>query len=195
MENSKKKTDNQEISYISLFENAKKFIQLEDNKNANYYINLVMNSEEIKDDLNTKYLCLIFLNQIYFKQKNLKNCINNAKKVMKYILSKKYKLLSNDIQVLFLTVLYSAAKLSDENDENLLASLLLYNSKNFIADLNLDPDDRNYQLIMKGFSSNISRLNEYVFFYFKFFCFFLLFFAFDLLLSFMFILNFNSKLI
>jgi hypothetical protein len=162
MENSKNKTDNQEISYISLFENAKKFIQLEDNKNANYYLNLVINSEEIKDDLNTKYLCLIFLNQIYFKQKNLKVCIDNAKKIMKYILSKKYKLLSNDIHVLFLSVLYSAAKLLDDNDKNLLASLLLYTSKNFISDLNLDPEDRNYQLIMKGFSSNISKLNDYV---------------------------------
>lgn len=164
MENSKKsdKSDNQEISYLSLFENAKKSLQLEDNKNANYYLNLVVNSEEIKNDLNTKYLCLIFINQINFKQKNLTVCLNNAKKVMKYILSKKYKLLSNDIQTLFLSVLYSAAKLLDENDNNLLASLLLYNGKSFIDDLNLDSEDRNYQLIMKGFSSNMQKLNEHV---------------------------------
>ena len=162
MENSKKTTDNQEISYLSLFENAKKCLQLEDIKNANYYLNLVMNSEEIKNDLNTKYLCLIFINQINFKQKNQIVCLNNAKKIMKYILTKKYKLLSNDIQILFLSIIYSAAKLLDENDKNLLASLLLYNGKSFIDDLNIDSEDRNYQLIMKGFSSNMSKLNENV---------------------------------
>ena len=162
MENTKKSTDSQEICYLSLFENAKKSLQTEDNKNANYYLNLVTNSEEIKNDLNTKYLCLIFLNQINFKQKNITVCLNNAKKVMKYILTKKYKLLSNDIQILFLSVLYSASKLLDESNSNLLASLLLYNGKNYIDDLNLDSEDRNYQIIMKGFSSNMAKLNENV---------------------------------
>ena len=94
------------------------------------------------------------------------------KKILKLILTKKYKLLSNDIQSLFLSVLFCSANILDENNKNLLASLLLYNAKNFIDELNLDSEDRNYQLIMKGFSSNMLKLNENVkkkFIFLKFF--------------------------
>ena len=152
----------QEVSYLALFDNAKKSIQTEDIKNGLYYLNLVMNSEGIKNDLNTKFLCLILMNQIFFKQKNEIICLNQAKKILKLILTKKYKLLSCDIQILFLSVLFCAANLLDENNKNLLASLLLYNAKNFVDELNIDSDDRNYQLIMKGFSANMLKLNEYV---------------------------------
>lgn len=164
MENSKKNSieQPQEISYLTLFDNAKKSIQTEDIKNSLYYLNLVVNSDGIKNDLNTKFLSLIFMNQIYFKQKNEIVCLNQAKKILKLILSKKYKLLSSDIQILFLSVLYCAANLLDENNKNLMASLLLYNAKNFIDELNIDSEDRNYQLIMKGFSANMLKLNEYV---------------------------------
>jgi len=163
MKNSKKNSqESQEVSYLTLFDNAKKCIQTEDVKNALYYLNLVINSDGIKNDLNTKFLCLIFMNQIFFKQKNEILCVNQAKKIIKLILTKKYKLLSNDIQILFLSVLYCAANLLDENNKNLLASLLLYNAKNFIDELNIDSEDRNYQLIMKGFSSNMQKLNELV---------------------------------
>lgn len=163
MENSKNSNlETQEVSYLSLFENAKKCIQIEDIKNALYYINLVTNSEAIKNDINTKFLCLVFSNQIFYKQKNEILCFNQAKKIIKLILTKKYKLLSHEIQVLFLSVLYCSASLLDENNKNLLASLLLYNAKSFIDELNLDSEDRNYQLIMKGFSANMLKLNECV---------------------------------
>jgi len=164
MENSKKNSreHSEEVSYLSLFDNAKKSIQTEDNKNALYYLNLVINSEGINNDLNTKLLCLIFTNQIFYKQKNEIVCLNHSKKIMKLIQSKKYKLFSNDIQILFLSVLFCSANLLDENNKNLLSSLLLYNAKYFIDELNLDSEDRNYQLIMKGLSSNMLKLNEIV---------------------------------
>jgi len=166
MENSKKNSMNQtnEVSYLTLFDSAKKSIQSEDIKNGLYYLNLVVNCEGIKNDLNTKFLCLIFTNQILFKQKNEIICLNHAKKILKLILSKKYKLLSSEIQLLFLSVLYCASNLLDENHKNLLASLLLFNAKNFIFidELNIDSEDRNYQLIMKGFSANMLKLNECV---------------------------------
>ncbi len=163
MESSKKTSIQlQEISYLNLFDNAKKCIQSEDIKNAFYYLNLVNNSEGIKNDINTKILCLIFINQLSFKQKSEIIITNHAKKIMKLILTKKYKLLSSEIQNLLLSVLYCAANLYDENNKNLFASLLLYNAKNFIDELNIDSEDRNYQLIMKGFSSNMQKLNDNV---------------------------------
>ena len=60
MENSKKNSmeQSQEVSYLTLFDNAKKSIQTEDIKNGLYYLNLVINSEGIKVAL--QYLNLSF---------------------------------------------------------------------------------------------------------------------------------------
>lgn len=156
---------NQDINYFELFENAKKCLQNEDIKNAFYFLNLVMNCEEIENDLNTKFLCFMFLNQLNFKQKNFSYCINNSKKILKYIQSKKYKLLSFEIQCLFINSLYSTSKILDENGYCLLAYLLLNKGKFFLDELIIDSEDKVYHLIMKGLSSNILKLQEYVIYF------------------------------
>jgi ubiquitin C-terminal hydrolase len=154
MEN--KSLANSDISCLELIDITRTFLQKGDNKNALFYINLLLSLPLL--EFNIKISTLTMASQVYFNLKDYTNSAKLAKRLLRYIKEEKNQIDSENVNTV-IEGLTNCASSFIEEEKFLLSSMLFYEIKNLTDEYKTNITAELSSMIEQGFTVSLNSIS------------------------------------
>lgn len=144
------------MNLLESFENAKKSLQADDIKSAQYFLNLVFLSQPL--DFTAEVTALSMTSSIHFKLKDEDALLKVIRKILKLIKIQNVKLIHPQILLAFVKIISKAAQLFNYNDKTLITCWLYYLATNLYDENNLKSEDTVMEVIKENFPKTLIKL-------------------------------------